>query len=53
MRQSYFFARGLEPAGGASETKKTQRMFAELRVIVQHWADYLVGAAVRDEKNQI
>jgi hypothetical protein len=24
-----------------------------LRVIVQHWADYLVGAAVRDEKNQI
>ena len=48
-----FFARGLEAAGGAFETKKTQRMFAGLRVIVQHWADYLVGAAVRDEKNRI
>jgi hypothetical protein len=24
-----------------------------LRVILQHWADYLVGAAVRDEKHRI
>ena len=48
-----FFARGLEAASGASETKKTQRMFVGLRVIVQHWADYLVGAAVRNEKHRI
>ena len=44
---------GLEAADGASETKKTKRMLAGLRVIVQHWADYLAGAAARDEKHRI
>ncbi|MGY9012137.1 MAG: hypothetical protein ACKVLN_08075, partial [Rhodobacterales bacterium] len=48
-----FFARGLEAAAGASETRNAQRMFTGLRVILQHWADYLVGAAVRDEKHRI
>ena len=48
-----FFERGWEDPKQSSDSKKAGRMIAALRVIMQHWADYLTGAAFHDEKNRV